>query len=150
MSPLRLITGLFLASLLAQFPAFSDRYVDVLTGHQLELSQTVQEASQPIRTANATPDMTIEDARRERLRMAQTRLEHTRDDISVLKGATPIQRILLLDRFDNPRLLRQTWMEFTPTLPVSSSGVILAAAGFLGGWLLALLAGLPFRRKIRT
>ena len=147
MNPLRLISGLLLASLLAQFPTFSDQYLAGLIDHSAALTEEVGAAGQAIRTANATPDPMIEDARRERLRMAQARLEHARTDIQALTGASPIRRILLLDHFGHPQLLRQTWLDFTPKLPVSGSGLLLALPGFGLGWLLALLAGLPFRKR---
>jgi hypothetical protein len=70
--------------------------------------------------------------------------------LATLRNATAMDRIALFHRLNDAEILRNTWADFTPAIPVTSAGAVTAATGFFGGWasvtaLLSLIA-IPFRR----
>lgn len=50
-------------------------------------------------------------------------------------------------RLRDVETLRATWGDFRPAVPVTGSGFMAAALGFLVGWILAGLLAAPFRRR---
>ncbi len=147
MTPFRLILALIFASLLSQFPSFSDQYVERLGVEAAVLADQVKDFDKGIRTASASDDTAIIDAMRVHMKQETARLETTRDDLAALSQSGPVARILDVDHMANLALLRENWLRFDPKLPVSNAGLILAGFGFAGGWLLATLIGLPLRRR---
>jgi hypothetical protein len=84
------------------------------------------------------------------LRSTFDRAERLRSDLAMLREAGVYERLMLPHRMADTRLLRDTWADFAPALPVTLAGAVCSGLGFLGGWLavgglLALLAW-PFRR----
>lgn len=147
MTPFRLILALIFASLLSQFPSFSDQYVERLGAEAAVLADQVKDFDKGIRTASASDDTAIIDRMRAHMKQETARLETTRDDLEALSQSGPVARILDIDHMANLALLRENWLRFEPRLPVSNAGLVLAAMGFVLGWLLATLIGLPFRRR---
>ncbi len=146
MHPFRLIFSLFLASLLSQFPTFSEQYINRLDEKVHVLTAEVKDFDKGIRTASASDDMDVVDMRRERMRMTEARLENAEHDMQVLTSLEPVQRITRVANMRDPETLRETWLDFQPKIPVSGSGLILALLGFAAGWVLATLTGLLLRR----
>lgn len=147
MTPFRLILALILASLFSQFPSFSDQYVKRLDAEAQILADQVKGFDKGIRTASAADDEAIIDAMRIHMKQERERLDATRADLAALKGSGPVARILDVNHMANLALLKDNWLLFQPSLPVSNAGLILAALGFALGWLIATVVGLPFRRR---
>lgn len=147
MTPFRLILALIFASLLSQFPSFSDQYIERLDVEAQVLADQVRDFDKGIRTASASDDTAIIDGMRAHMKQETARLETTRRDLAALSETDPVARILDIRHMANLALLRENWLLFEPKLPVSNAGLVLAGAGFALGWLIATLIGLPFRRR---
>lgn len=157
MSAFRLILALIFASALSQFPAFSDQYVQRLGGQVDALTRVANEFDASATRAGMTRDQALadlsgsdfRDVHQEDMRRVFARLDHAQSDLDLLRKATPLERMTLPQRFRDTETLKATWDDYTPAMPISSSGVLTAGIGFVLGWLIAVLLGLPFRRRER-
>ena len=149
---LRLAVALCLAAALSQFPAFSDQYVQRLGGQVDALSRVAAEFDASaeragLTRAEALADLSgsaFRDAHQSDMRRAFQRLDHARDDLQMLRLATPLERMALPHRLRDPETLLATWGDFSPAIPITAAGLIAAGVGFLLGWLLCGLPGLLF------
>ncbi|NVK46555.1 MAG: DUF2937 family protein [Rhodobacteraceae bacterium] len=156
---LALSGGLLGAAVVSQFPEFTQQYTQRLGG-QVEALQTViadfdasatrAEMTREEALASMGGSVFLENRRRD---MRNTIDRHARlsEDLSVLKEATPLERLTMPQRVADTVLARATYDDFRPALPLTLEGGISALVGYLGGWLavsgvLALLAW-PFRRR---
>lgn len=157
MTAFRLILALIFASALSQFPAFSDQYVQRLGGQVDALTRVAAEFDASAERAGMTREQALadlsgsnfRDVHQGDMRRTFARLEHAQADLDLLRKATPIERIALPQRFRDTETLRATWDDYTPAMPISTSGVVTAAIGFVMGWIIATLLGMPFRRRQR-
>ena len=75
-----------------------------------------------------------------------TRFEALSADLTLLRAAGPLERLLLMPARLDTEIGRRAMQDFQPALPASFLGVGFAAIGFLAGYgLLAALAGLLAR-----
>lgn len=152
---LRLALALVCAICLSQFPAFSDQYVQRLGGQVDALTRVAQDFDASATEAGLTRDQaltdlggtTFRDLHQADMVRSFARLEHARADLTMLRLADPLERILLPHRLRDPETLTATWEDFRPAVPVTSAGFMAAGIGFLLGWLLFGLLLLPFRRQ---
>lgn len=157
MTAFRLILALIFASALSQFPAFSDQYVQRLGGQVDALTRVAAEFDASAERAGMSREQALadlsgsnfRDVHQGDMRRTFARLEHAQADLELLRKATPIERIALPQRFRDTETLSATWDDYTPAMPISTSGVVTAAIGFVMGWIIATLLGLPFRRRQR-
>ncbi|WP_312525559.1 DUF2937 family protein [Paracoccus sp. (in: a-proteobacteria)] len=157
MSALRLIMALVLASLLSQFPAFSDQYVQRLGGQVDALSRVAGEFDASATKAGLTREAALadlsgsafRDTHQDDMRTVFSRLDKARADLELLRKATPLERMTLPQRFRDLETLTATWHDFKPALPITTSGLIAAAVGFAIGWMLAVIIGMLFPRRQR-
>ncbi len=144
---------------LSQFPEFSQQYLQRLAGQVDALGAVTADFD----ASAAKAGLTREDAlasmqgsdflgfRQADMRATFARYERLRSDLTMLREAGPVERLLLPQRFDDPEILRATWGDFAPAVPATAAGVTTGAVGFAGGWaavigLLSLIAR-PFRRR---
>ena len=138
MSALRLILALVFASLLSQFPAFSDQYVQRLGGQVDALSRIAGEFDASANRAGLTRDAAMadltgsafRDTHQEDMRSVFTRLDKAQADLDLLRNATALERMTLPQRFRDLETLTATWHDFKPALPITTSGLIAAMIGF--------------------
>ncbi|WP_410218135.1 DUF2937 family protein [Paracoccus sp. (in: a-proteobacteria)] len=154
---LRLVAAALLAAFLSQFPAFSDQYVQRLGGQVDALALVAQEFDTSATEAGlsrteALADLsgsTFREAHGRDMQRAFIRLDRARADLQMLRIAGPLERMLLPHRLRDTDTLRATWADFRPALPLTPAGLAAGGIGFLLGWILAALAGRPFRRTER-
>ncbi|WP_272009360.1 DUF2937 family protein [Roseovarius sp. ZX-A-9] len=145
---------------LSQFPEFSQQYTQRLAGAVDELSRFVAEFDADAAGQGFTRQDALEDLRQggqmgaaRAQTMARTLARHTRlsADLAALREAGPFTRAYRARSFTDPEIVRATWGDFRPAMPLTFEGAVFAGFGFLGG--LGLLGGLiafirlPFRRK---
>lgn len=155
---------IFIASLAAgvagsQFPEFSQQYLQRLGGQYDALSQIAADFDASASRAGLTREdalaqikgSTFQDAHREDMANAFTRLDRITADLTLLRAAGPLERMALPHRFRDTETFMATWADFRPAVPVNADGFIAAALGFLASLTLLNSAraalSWPFRRR---
>lgn len=152
--------GLSGAAALSQFPEFSQQYLQRLAGQVDALTEV--EAAFDASAAKAGLDREgalaafgdegFSARHAADLRATFARAEALRGDLAMLREAVVYERLMLPHRMADRQLLRDTWADFAPALPLTVAGAVCAGLGFLGGWiaLAGLLAAVrwPFRRML--
>ncbi|MFD1882935.1 DUF2937 family protein [Paracoccus pacificus] len=157
MSILRLIPALALGAVLSQFPAFSDQYVQRLGGQVDALQAVAADFDASAEKAGYTREQALSDlsgsdfqtAHQGDMRQTFARLDKLSGDLTLLRTASPLERMLLPHRLGDMQTLRATWADFVPAVPVSFAGLAAGGIGFVLGWILAAMLGRPFRRRDR-
>lgn len=155
MGVLRLIVALLLGAGLSQFPAFSDQYVQRLGGQVDALNAVARDFDASARNAGYSRDEALNDlsgtafreAHAEDMRVTFARLDRLSADLTMLRTASPLERMLLPHRLRDTETLEATWGDFSPAVPVTSAGLAAGGIGFVLGWLLTALTGMVFRRR---
>jgi hypothetical protein len=146
-----LAAGLAGGAALSQFPEFSQHYVQRLSGAVDALGQVVADFD----TSAAAEGLTREAAlaqmtgsafvSRRQKDMAATFDRHARlsAELDALREAGPFARAWHVARLDG-EIVRATWADFRPALPLTMPGAVFGAAGFLAASLLmgGILRGL--------
>jgi hypothetical protein len=159
---LPLMGGLAGAVALSQFPEFSQQYLQRLGGQADALAQVVADfdasaAKAGLTRAAALDDLsttTFQQFHQADMRGTIARADAAQSDLTLLRAASPLERIALPHRFRDTETLAATWADFRPAVPATSDGAMAAGIGFAGGW--AVLAGIaallaaPFRRARRV
>lgn len=154
-----LMGGVLGAMTLSQFPEFSQQYLQRLAGQADALNAILTAFDASAAKAGLSREKALEelsgttfrDAHRADMRDAILRAERVDRDLTFLRAADPLERLLLPHRFRDGETLAATWADFRPALPVTPEGLISGGIGFGAGW--TLLAGLgallrrPFRRS---
>lgn len=156
---LALLSGLGGAVALSQFPEFSQQYLQRLAGQADALNAVVAEFDASATKAGLTREAaladlsgtTFRDAHQADMRAVVLRADRAGADLTLLRAATPLERLTLPQRFRDPETLSATWADFRPAVPATADGLISAAIGFVLGWgvvggLLRLISA-PFRRR---
>lgn len=134
-----LALGICGALVAAQFPAYSQQYLQRLGGAVAALDKVVGDfdhsaAAQGMTRSAALAQMqgtAFVDARR--LDMQRTFLRHKRlqDDLALLEGHGPFMRAYHATRLTDREIARGALAAFRPALPLSFAGAIFAFVGFL-------------------
>lgn len=157
-----LVGGLTGAAGLSQAPEFSQQYLQRLAGQVDALTQVVVAFDQTaladglgreemLQAMEATP-LVASQATMWRATFAR----HARlsDHLTVLREATPLERLTMPHRMLDAETVRAAWADFTPAVPLSAAGLAAAGGGFVGGWaifgLLATALAWPLRRQGRS
>ena len=144
---LAFIGGLCGATGLSQFPEFSQQYLQRLGGAVDGLRPSVVQFDRDAANAGVT--------RTEALRKYQGaggflaeqgaakaeeigRFEALDADYRALKEAAPLQRLAQVYRLTDPTLIRSTWSDFRPAVPVTIDGFICAAIGYGIVWVVIM------------
>tara|TARA_R110001583_G_scaffold138983_1_gene291013 strand:+ start:216328 stop:216879 length:552 start_codon:yes stop_codon:yes gene_type:complete len=156
---LTLVGGLFGAAIVSQFPEFSQQYTQRLGGQVDALAVVITDFDASAQKA----DMTREDAlasmggsvflenRRRDMRTTFARYDRLSEDLTMLRDASPLERLTMPQRIADVELARTTWDNFVPAMPLSVAGGLSALIGYVAGWggvfaVLWLLAW-PFKRR---
>lgn len=156
---LGLLAGLIGGASCAQFPEFSQQYLQRLSGAVDELGKIVEDFDTSARAAGMSREKALAEldgseflARRNE-DMSRTIERHTRlaAERGRLAQSTAIQRLLAAPRVVDPEIAERTWADYKPAVPVTGEGLLFGAAGFLAGLLglhaLVSLLRWPFRRR---
>lgn len=155
---LALAGGVAGAAACSQYPEFSQQYMQRLAGQVDALTAIVSDFDRSAGANGLTRDEALAQlqgtgflaARRADMQNAFTRQERLTKDLTFLRLATPMERMVMPQRLADPETFRATWADFRPAVPLSVEGGVAAGLGFLGGW--AVVAGVlglmlwPFRR----
>lgn len=158
---LTMIGGLTGAVALSQFPEFSQQYLQRLSGARTELKVVTGGFDLTAKAAGYSRNEALEkmggsnfqNNLRDQMKANFRRYERLDAAYISLKGAEPLMRLTKVWHFRDTDLVKRTWDEFRPAVPVTTDGLFCAGIGFVGGWLLvSLLLGAllrPFRRLAR-
>lgn len=133
----------------SQFPAFSQQYLQRLSGAVEELSTIVVAFDLSARGAGLSRSEALarlegdvfEQSLQTTFADAIIRYERLRRDEQALRGQGPVMRLLRPWRFRDTALLQATWADFRPALILGHDGVICGALGLVVGWFLAYWLG---------
>lgn len=141
----------------SQLPEFAQQYTQRLGGQVEALERVVQDFDASAARSELTRDAALEELRGSRFLedrradMEQTfaRYDRLREDLVMLRLASPVERMLMPQRLDDPQTLNSTWVSFEPAVPFTPVGIGAGIVGYLGGTLLISLLlsalGWPFR-----
>ena len=144
-----LVAGLSGALGAAQFPAFSQQYMQRLGGAVDALAVVVANFDASAKAVglsrhDALAQMTgtpFMERRRADMRESIARHEALRDDLAVLEGQGPFMRAYYAGRFTDPEIARGALKAFEPAFPLTLATGLFAAFGFvMVGGLAAFLA----------
>ena len=137
--------GLACGGIGAQFPEFSQQYVQRLGGAVDALTEVVADfdasaAAEGLnREAALTQMIGSTFVERRRVDMERTFARHARlsADLAVLEGAGPFTRASMVLRMTDRDVSRAAWGAFQPAVPLNFAGAMFAGAGFLAGLIAA-------------
>ncbi len=137
---------------LSQFPEFSQQYYQRLSGAVDELRVMTIGFDLSAKAAGLTRDQALgalgdnafETNLRDTMATSLKRYDRLAGDQARLRDKTVMQRLASPWSFTDPDLIRRTWADFKPALPLTFDGLMSAAIGFALGWgvLRTLFAGL--------
>lgn len=152
------LTGAFGA---AQFPAYSQQYMQRLGGAVDALAQVVADfdasaAKEGLSRTEALAQMrgtAFVERRRADMVQAFDRYARLRTDLSVLQGQGPFMRAYHATHLTDAEIAKRAWQAFQPAFPLTLATGLFAVAGFVAstfllGLMLALLRRLLRRRSL--
>lgn len=127
----------------SQFPEFSQQYLQRLGGQYDALAQIARDFDASATKAGLTraaalaeiTGSTFQDAHRADMERAFARLEKISADLTLLRAASPLERMALPHRFRDTETISATWADYRPAVPVTLDGAYAALIGALAGWL---------------
>lgn len=157
---LTLFAGIMGAASLAQFPEFSQQYLQRLAG-KVEGVQAVTQAFDATAAANGLSregalrllsGSEALEAQQADMRAAFVLEERLAADLAQLQAATPLQRLAMPRAFHEPDLLAATYADYRPAVPTTLDGLACAAIGYGLVWaglgtVFALIGRLFGRRR---
>lgn len=154
--------GLIGAVLFAQFPAFFDQYVQRLGGAITESQRQVTNITNIAASVGKTPrelidELLWEDGRDAAIGRNYADTFQRYEDLRTARGhlrAAPVWgRTVALARYGEADLLKGTWIDYAPSVPVTWAGFVYAIIGFLFAGVLyetiLWLLWLPFGARVR-
>lgn len=161
---LALAGGLAGAAGTAQFPEYSQQYVQRLGGAVDALNQVVADFDKSAEAEGLTRIEAIaamvgnsdDFVRRRGDDMVATiaRSERLAADLELVANASTIQRATHFGKFLDNEVARQTLDDFKPALPLTLEGLWFALVGFFGGWagfsVMLSIFSWPFGRRRRA
>lgn len=155
---LRWIFGLIMLLVFAQFPAFSQQYVQRLGGAAAELADIVEEFDK----AASSSELTREEAlasfdgseflldHQGDMRATIRRSEILSADYASLSPKSDIERLSELHRFRDFGIARAALADFRPSIPLTRSALIICFFGFAIGYFLGALLDFVFGRRRKS
>ncbi|MBF9034723.1 DUF2937 family protein [Rhodobacterales bacterium HKCCE2091] len=145
-----LVAGLIGAGAFAQFPEYSQQYLQRLAGAVDELGVVVADFDRSAEGAGMDRDEALRalagnpflDSRQADMTRTVTRYEALSDDLARMRGAGPVDRLTVMAGGIDRDLAARTLDDFRPAVPVTATGGGFAAAGFA----VAALAASGLRR----
>jgi len=154
-----LAVGLAGGTLFSQAPEFAQQYRQRIGGAIDELRIIVDDFTkqaaehhldrqQALDVYARSPDDFLRD-RGLSMRSTLERYERLVTQQSDLGRAAPVAKPFILMRNADDGILASTWQDFVPAVPVSFAGIVWAAIGFVGGWIVAALLGVGAKRAVQ-
>ena len=144
---------------LSQYPEFSQQYIQRLAGQVDALTieakrfddSALAEGMGREEALQALSGSDFIDRRQADMRAMFARHARLSDNLTVLRAATPLERLTLPFRMTDGPTTREVLGDFTPAVPVSAAGAASAGMGFVAGWALfaVLIAGLGVFFRLR-
>ncbi|MCT4555605.1 MAG: DUF2937 family protein [Pelagimonas sp.] len=141
---LTLMAGLSGAFGAAQFPEYSQQYLQRLGGAVDELARQVDRHEREAAALGVSLDQMLVQLSAEGP-LAERQAEHIRTDLirharlsadlQALQGAGPFMRVRLATHLGDSDVARRALGDYKPALPASFEGAIFATSGFVLGWL---------------
>lgn len=160
---LALTAGLTGAVGVAQFPEYSQQYVQRLGGAVDELSRFMDEFDADAARLDMSRSAALVDlaqgnqmgaARADTIVRTIERHERFSRDLEQMQGLGPFSRARYATRFTDGELAGRVWENYKPAMPVTFEGAMFAELGFLSGLalfsVLIYLLRLPFKLFRRT
>jgi Protein of unknown function (DUF2937) len=148
--------GLFGGVVASQGPELAQQYRQRLGGAIDELRRIMTRFDEDARATGQSRDAALAQLRQnpdrltslqgEAMRANMERLERLERQRQSFVEAGPFSRLTLLLREGDVDLARAAYHDFEPAVPATNEGLIAALFGFLGGYGLSRLIGLPLRR----
>lgn len=144
---------------LSQYPEFAQQYTQRLAGQVDALGQVVADFDASALDAGLTRTQALEQmtgtdflkARQADMRDTFARHVTLQVSLTALREASGLDRIGQVHRLNDVETLQNTWADFQPAVPLTSTGAITGGAGGIAGWaLVALLLRVlawPFKRR---
>ncbi|MBT0958609.1 DUF2937 family protein [Alphaproteobacteria bacterium KMM 3653] len=156
-----IVGGLAGAGTMAQFPEYSQQYVQRLGGAVDALAEVVADFDRSAEAEGKTRQAALDAMtgnsdsfvirRGEDMTRTIARSERLSADLIAVRDASAFLRLTQAPRFMDPEIAREALQDFEPAVPLTLEGVGFATSGFFIGWgvLVGLWAALrwPFRRK---
>jgi len=125
----------------AQFPAYSQQYMQRLGGAVQALEQVVADFDNSAARLGLTRNEALDqmqgsafvEARRADMQTTFVRYETLRADLSALEGLGPFMRAYHAHRMTDRELARGAWRSFEPALSLSLASLLFALGGFAVG-----------------
>jgi hypothetical protein len=154
-----LVVGLAGGTLFSQAPEFAQQYRQRIGGAIDELRIIVDDFTkqatdhhldrqQALDAYTRSPDDFLRD-RGISMRSTLERYERLITQQSDLGSAAPVAKPFVLMRNADEGILANTWRDFVPGVPVSFAGLVWAAIGFIGGWILVAVSGAGAKRAVQ-
>ncbi|MFK7879760.1 DUF2937 family protein [Roseobacter sp.] len=143
----------------AQFPAYSQQYLQRLGGAVDALQQVVADFDASAQAEGLTRQAALAqmqggafvERRRADMTRAIQRYETLQSDFATLAGQGPFMRAYHVGRLTDAEIATRAWQAFQPAFPLNFSTLLFAAFGFgvavTGFHLLLAILRLPFRRR---
>lgn len=154
-----LVVGLAGGTLSSQAPEFAQQYRQRIGGAIDELKIIVDDFTKQAADHHLDRQQALDiyarssdDFLRDRgvsMRGTLERYERLVTQQSDLGSAAPVAKPFVLMRSADEGILANTWRDFVPGMPISFAGLVWAAIGFIGAWLVAALFGAGAKRAVR-
>lgn len=148
--------GLLGGVVASQGPEFAQQYRQRLGGAIDELGRVVQRFDADAQATGRSREDAIGQLRSNPDRLASLqgeamrgnveRLERLQSQQQSFRDAGAFSRLWLLARDGDADLARAAYGDFEPAVPTTTEGFVAAGIGFVLGWVLARLIGMPLRR----
>jgi hypothetical protein len=157
-----LACGLLGGLITSQAPEYAQQYRQRLGGAADELRRVVQRFDHDAQATGQTREGAIGRLNEHRdelirrqgdaMRANVERLDRLERQRQAFQTAGPFQRLAVMARDFDPDIARAAYQDFEPAVPTTTEGFVTAGAGFLAGWGLSRLIGIPlgylfFRRR---
>lgn len=150
------VVGLICGAVTAQGPEFIQQYTQRLGGWRDAYFVDIAELEARAKNLGQTRDEYIAALRANEEAEAQQEGAHWAQKVvsldalikaySDLAGASSWMRVPVFIEHYNPELAARTWTAYKPAVPTTMEGAAYGGVGFLGGWLLVFLGGIPWRK----
>jgi hypothetical protein len=140
----------------SQGPEFAQQYRQRLGGAIDELGRVVERFDADAQATGQNRDAALAQLRGspdrltsfqgDAMRANIERLDRLRGQQQAFTEAGPFSRLWLLTREGDLDLARAAYRDFEPAIPTTNEGFVAAGLGFVFGWVVARLLGLPLRR----
>jgi hypothetical protein len=148
--------GLLGGLVASQGPEFAQQYRQRLGGAIDELGRVVrqfdadaqatgQDRNGALGQLRSNPDR-IASLQGEAMRGNIERLDRLQRQREAFTTAAPFERLVVMMRQADTDIASAAYRDFEPAVPATNEGILSAVIGFLAGWGIARLIGIPLRR----